>query len=75
MKKLKQPKNSENMIIDFYFEQFSEPDDIPTITVTNYNETYEFVNGHFVDEVKRMRKNAEWLLKTADYIESKLRIK
>lgn len=73
---MSKPKNTEEMNVDIYFEQFSEPGDDPTITVHNSNDCYEFHHSagykEIKEEAKRMRKDAAWLLKAADYIEKKL---
>lgn len=72
------PKNTDDMNIDIYFEQFSERGDTPTIAVNNSNDCYEFhyaaSKSDLKQELKRMRKDAQWLLKAADYLE-KTRVK
>ena len=73
---MRKPKNTDDMNIDIYFEQFSHPKDPPTVTVNNANDCYEFHhaanNSDLRQELKRMRKDAQWLLKAADYLEKTL---
>lgn len=70
------PRNNDDMKIDIYYEQFSDPKDPPTVTVNNSNECYEFhhaaSNSDIKQELKRMRRDDKWLLKAADYLEKRL---
>lgn len=72
----KKPKPLEDMFIDEYYEQGSEREDDPNITINNSNEIYEFQsfisNKDIKEGVKRIRKHAEWLNKAADYVEKRL---
>jgi hypothetical protein len=67
---MKKPKDRQDMHIDVSYEQFSEEGDLPLINVRNTNDYYEFHPNHdWEKEIKRMKADAEWLLKSAEYIE------
>lgn len=67
---MRRPKQSEDHRFDFYFEQFSEPQDKPHITVYVGENCYESPNAYDPgDQIKTMRKDANWTLKAAAWLE------
>lgn len=74
----KPPKLPENMIIDFYYQQFADSGDLPDITFTNTNDIYEFsgyCSTHDIKkELKRLKSDAEALIKVHDYLKKVIKL-
>lgn len=72
MKKARRPIQTEDMFFDYYWEQFSEPNDKPIITAiinddgftVNPNRTEESK-----EELKRMKKLHKWLGRAIEFLE------
>lgn len=72
--KKSKPKQSEDTYFDIFFDHFAEPTDKPNITVYVGDNCYEATSPYDrADQIKEMRRHAQWLLKAADWLEYKNR--
>jgi hypothetical protein len=74
-KKVRRPRGIENVaFFDFYWEQFSEPGDKPTITAIIEDDSFTITPKwpeKSKEELKRMKRIYSWLGRAIAYLEQK----